>query len=168
MVQIARSPRLFTYLRDCQPDGRIALGDARLSMARAPDAAYDLIVLDAFSSDAIPVHLITREALALYVRKLRPGGVVAFHISNRYLDLRPVLVEVARDARLAGAVRDDNITAEERLKLYYGSQWVALAREARTLAPLVRQAEWDVLAPSAPVRVWTDDYSDVWGVVKWK
>ena len=168
VVRIARSPSLFTYLRDCQPDVHIVLGDARLSMQDTPDAAYDLIVLDAFSSDAIPVHLITREALALYLRKLRPGGVIAFHISNRYLDLRPVLVELARDARLAGAVIDHNISAEQRLKLYYGSRWVALARQARTLAPLVREAEWDVLAPSAPVRVWTDDYSDVWGVLKWR
>ncbi|MEP7382649.1 MAG: fused MFS/spermidine synthase, partial [Gemmatimonadota bacterium] len=166
VVAIARAPQLFTYLRDCQPDVRIVMGDARRSIEAAPDAAFDLIVLDAFSSDAIPVHLMTREALQLYVRKLRPGGIIAFHISNRFLDLRPVLVELARDARLAGASIDRDVTEAQRARLYYGSRWVALARSARTLAPLARDAEWEVLAPSASVRLWTDDYSDVLAVMK--
>ncbi len=166
IVAIARDPRLFTYLRDCQPGVRIVMGDARLSLAREPDGSYDLITLDAFSSDAIPVHLVTREALAMYRRKLRPGGIVAFHISNRYLDLRPVLVELARDARMAGAIVDRDVDDEEKDDLHYGSRWVALADGAHYLAPLVREAGWDVLAPSASVRVWTDDYSDVLGVLK--
>jgi len=166
VVAIARSPQLFTYLRDCQPDVRIILGDARLSLASAPDSSFDLITLDAFSSDAIPVHLLTREALQLYARKLRPGGIVAFHISNRYLDLRPVLVELARDARLAGASVDRDVTPEQKEQLFYGSRWVALAAQAHTLAPLVREAGWNVLAPSAPIRVWTDDYSDVFQLLK--
>jgi len=166
VVAIARSPQLFTYLRDCQPDVKIEIGDARLSLAAAPDSAFDLITLDAFSSDAIPVHLVTREALQLYARKLRPGGIVAFHISNRYLDLRPVLVELARDARMAGALADHDVDSTQKAKLYYGSRWVALAREARTLSPLVRTSNWEVLAPSAPVRLWTDDYTDVLGALK--
>ncbi len=163
MVEIARAPALFTYLRDCQPDVRIVVGDARLSLASAPDSSFDLLVLDAFSSDAIPVHLMTREALQLYNRKLRSGGVIAFHISNRYLDLRPVLVELARDARLAGVTVDRDVTDEQRALLYYGSRWVVLAAHAATLAPLVREADWEVLDPSAPGRLWTDDYSDVLG-----
>ncbi len=165
VVSIARAPQLFTYLRDCQPDVRIVMGDARRSIAAAPDSSYDLIVLDAFSSDAIPVHLMTREALQIYVRKLRPGGIIAFHISNRFLDLRPVLEELARDARLAGATIDRDVTDEQKKRLYYGSRWVALARKAATLAPLVRQAEWDVLPPSNTLRLWTDDYSDVLSVM---
>ncbi|MBK6307825.1 MAG: fused MFS/spermidine synthase [Gemmatimonadetes bacterium] len=135
VVAIARSPQLFTYLRDCQPDVRIILGDARLSLASAPDSSFDLITLDAFSSDAIPVHLLTREALQLYARKLRPGGIVAFHISNRYLDLRPVLVELARDARLAGASVDRDVTPEQKEQLFYGSRWVALAAQAQHPGP---------------------------------
>jgi len=166
IVAIARDPRLFTYLRDCQPDVRIVLGDARLSLAREPDGAYDLITLDAFSSDAIPVHLVTREALAMYRRKLRPGGIIAFHISNRYLDLRPVLVELARDARMAGALVDRDVDGAGKDALHYGSRWVALAERATFLAPLVREGGWEVLAPAAEVRVWTDDYSDVLGVLK--
>ncbi|MFP5355381.1 MAG: fused MFS/spermidine synthase, partial [Gemmatimonadota bacterium] len=166
VVAIASTPQLFTYLRDCQPDVKVVIGDARLSLAAAPDASFDLITLDAFSSDAIPVHLMTREALQLYTRKLRPGGVVAFHISNRYLDLYPVLVELARDARLAGAMANRDVSDAQKAKLYYSSRWVALAANAHTLAPLVREAGWEVLAPSAPLRVWTDDYSDVLGALK--
>lgn len=166
VVAIAKSPQLFSYLRDCQPDVRVVLGDARLSLAAAPDSSFELLVLDAFSSDAIPVHLVTREALQLYARKLRPGGIVAFHISNRYLDLRPVLIELARDARMAGAMVDRDVTAAEKEMLFYGSRWVVLAASAHTVAPLVRQAGWRVLPPSAPVRVWTDDYSDVLRAMK--
>lgn len=168
MVRIANNPRLFTYLRDCAPETDIVLGDARLSIATVPDSTFDLILLDAFSSDAIPVHLLTREALALYMRKLRRGGVVLLHISNRYLELQPVVVELARDARLAGAVGDHDVTSEERLELKHGSRWVALARSPSTLSALVRQPLWRVLAPSADVKVWTDDFSDVLSVLRWR
>lgn len=166
VVDIARSGRLFTYLRDCAPESRIVVGDARLSLVQAPDAGFDLIALDAFSSDAIPVHLMTREALALYLRKLKPGGAVAFHISNRYLDLEPVLVELARDARLAGAIGNFNASQEDKTAMYYASRWVVLARDAATLAPLVKERGWSVLPPSASVRVWTDDFSDIIDILK--
>lgn len=168
MVQIARNARLFTYLRDCPPTTDIVIGDARLSLAAVADSTYDLILLDAFSSDAIPVHLLTREALAMYMRKLRHGGVVLLHISNRYLELRPVVVELARDARLAGAIGEYDVTPEERLELKHGSRWVALARSPLTLAALVRQPHWRVLAPQADVAVWTDDFSDVLSVLRWR
>ena len=168
MVQIARSPRLFTYLRDCPPKTEIVIGDARLSLAAAADSTFDLIILDAFSSDAIPVHLLTREALAVYMRKLRAGGIVLLHISNRYLELQPVVVELARDAQLAGALGDYDVTPEERLELKHGSRWVALARRPATLAALVRQPHWRVLAPQANAPVWTDDFSDVLSVLRWR
>src|SRR4029453_7943659 len=113
--RIAFNPKYFSYLRDCPPAKRIVLGDARLSLVQAPDSAYDYIVLDAFSSDAIPVHLMTREALQLYLDKLAPGGSIAFHISNRYLNLEPVLVEIARDARMAGiGGADPGVTPGQR------------------------------------------------------
>lgn len=166
VAEIASSGRLFTYLKDCAPDSRIVLGDARLRLVDAPDASYDLIALDAFSSDAIPVHLVTREALALYLRKLKPDGSVVFHISNRYLSLDPVLVELARDAKLAGASKDYNVSSDDKSQMYYASRWVALSRSAATLAPLVKNRAWSVLAPSADVRVWTDDFSDIVDVLK--
>jgi spermidine synthase len=168
VVRIARAPQLFSYLRDCAPNARIVLGDARLSLTAAADSTFDLIILDAFSSDAIPVHLITREAIALYRQKLRPDGIILYHISNRYLDLRPVLVELARDAHLAGAIGDQDVNAEQRAKLYYSSRWVALSGEAATLAPLVRDRGWAVLPPAADVNLWTDDFSDVLGVMRWR
>ncbi|HJU74293.1 MAG TPA: fused MFS/spermidine synthase [Gemmatimonadaceae bacterium] len=168
MLRIASSPRLFTYLQDCPPETDVVIGDARLSLATTPDSTFDLILLDAFSSDAIPVHLLTREALAMYMRKLRPAGVVLLHISNRYLELRPVVVELARDARLAGAIGDYDVTPQERLELKHGSRWVALARSPQTLAVLVRQSLWRPLDPRADVAVWTDDFSDILGVLRWR
>jgi len=167
--RIARNPRFFTYLRDCAPDARVVLGDARRSLVGAPDGGYDLILLDAFSSDAIPVHLMTREALALYLRKLAPGGLVAFHISNRHLDLRPVVTELARDARVAGAVGGDvQFTALQNRMLKSTSSWVVVARRATDFAAVVRQPGWSPLPPRANVRVWTDDASDLVSVLTWK
>ena len=169
IVRIARDPKLFTYLQDCQPDVRIALGDARLRLADAPDGTYDLILLDAFTSDAIPVHLITREALALYLAKLAPGGSVAFHISNRHLELEPVVTELARDARVAGVAADENtLTSEQSAMFKTTSSWVVLSRHAADLNALAMTTNWAPLPPSAPgVRVWTDDFSDVVGVMRW-
>jgi spermidine synthase len=162
---MAASGRLFSFIKECAPDAHIVLGDARISLRSAPDSSYDLIVLDAFSSDAIPVHLMTREVLQLYLSKLKAGGAVVFHISNRYLALEPVLVELARDARLAGASRLIEATIEERRQMQYSSRWVAMARNASTLGPLTKGRGWDVLAPSSSARVWTDDYADVIGAL---
>ncbi|MFN8573558.1 MAG: fused MFS/spermidine synthase [Gemmatimonadaceae bacterium] len=164
---IARNPRLFTYLKDCPPQIDVKLGDARQSLAHEPDSTFDLIILDAFSSDAIPVHLMTREALAMYLRKLRPGGAVVFHISNRYLELRPVLFSLAIDAKIPGVVGDMDVTKEQRFKMYYGSRWAVMAPKVQTLSPLVRLKGWNIFPPFSSARVWTDDYSDVLGVMKW-
>jgi spermidine synthase len=168
VARIARTPSLFTYLRDCPPEIEVELGDARLSLARAPDNEFDVIVLDAFSSDAIPAHLITREALRMYLAKLRDGGAIAFHISNRYLDLRPVLIALANDARIPGAVGDQAASDEDRVRLYYSSRWVVLAKRPSTLAGLVRREGWSPLASEPATRVWTDDFSDILSVMKWR
>ena len=166
--RIAFNPKYFTYIRDCPPAKRIVIGDARVSIANAPDASYDYIILDAFSSDAIPVHLITHEALELYKRKLAPGGSIAFHISNRYLNLEPVLVEVARAGRMAGIVGADvTITAEQTMSYKMNSKWVVLSHRASDHAELLRQPGWRVLAPKADVTLWTDDFSNVFSVFRW-
>ena len=167
--QIALDPKYFTYLRDCPPAKRIVLGDARLSLSQAPDSSYDFIVLDAFSSDAIPVHLMTREALQLYLEKLAPGGSIAFHISNRYLSLEPVLVELARDARLAGIVGADTaITPTQTAAFKMNSKWVVLSRKATDHQLLAIQPGWRVLAPKSDVDLWTDDFSNVFSVFRWR
>jgi spermidine synthase len=167
VAQIARAPRYFSYLRDCAPRTNIVIGDARVSLSSAADGEFDLIVLDAFSSDAIPVHLMTREALQLYLRKLAPGGVVAFHISNRFLDLRPVVIALANDARVAGALGERAPDTEGRGKLYYGSRWMVVAKDSTTLSQLVQVDGWHKLGTWPASRLWTDDYTDLWGVLKW-
>jgi hypothetical protein len=113
--RIASDPRYFTFLSQCAPAAQIVLGDARLKLRGAADGSYDLIVLDAFSGDTIPMHLITREALALYMRKLAPGGMLAFHISNLYLDLAPTLGALAHDAGLVCLVADDTGVSQAQI-----------------------------------------------------
>jgi spermidine synthase len=167
VARIARTPRYFTYLRDCAPRTNIVIGDARVSLAAAGDGEFDLIVLDAFSSDAIPAHLVTREAVALYFRKLADNGVIAFHISNRYLDLRPVIIALANDAKVAGALGERSPDTEERGKLYYGSRWMVLAKHKETLSELVRVNGWHALGTWPASRLWTDDYTDVLSAIKW-
>jgi spermidine synthase len=167
VVQIARTPRYFTYMRDCAPRTNVVIGDARLSLGAATDREFDIIVLDAFSSDAIPAHLITREALALYLKKLKEDGVVAIHISNRFLDLRPVIIALANDARVAGALGERAPDTEGRGKLYYGSRWMVLAKNASVLSELVKLDGWHALGTWPESRLWTDDYTDVWGAIKW-
>jgi hypothetical protein len=169
VVRIARDPRYFTYLQDCAPSDDILLGDARLSLVSAPDRAYDLIVLDAYSSDSIPVHLITREALALYLRKLAPGGVLAFHISNLYLDLKPALGNLAADAGLAGISRDDLVlNAEEQASGKSASQWAIMGRSIGDLGAPAVDPRWQPLAAQPETAVWTDDYSSIMSVFRWR
>jgi hypothetical protein len=167
--RIAFNPKYFSYLRDCPPAKRIIIGDARLSLAQAPDSSYDYMILDAFSSDAIPIHLMTREALRLYLRKLAPGGSIAFHISNRYLDLEPVVVGLARDARIAGIVGSDvSISSAETMSFKMNSKWIVLSRSANDHAPLALQPGWRVLAPTSDIGLWTDDFSNVLSVFRWR
>ncbi len=167
VVQIARTPMYFTYMRDCAPRTNVVIGDARLSLGAAVDTEFDIIVLDAFTSDAIPAHLITREALALYLKKLKDDGVVAIHISNRFLDLRPVIIALANDARVPGALGERSPDTEGRGKLYYGSRWIVLAKNASVLSELEKVDGWHALGTWPESRLWTDDYMDVWGAIKW-
>jgi hypothetical protein len=167
VIHIART--YFTFLRDC-PAGEpeVIPGDARLTLAQAPAAHYQLLVIDAFSSDAIPLHLLTREALQLYLSKLAPDGILALHISNRYLHLEPVLADLAADAGLVCRVRSDlGSHPAEQAAGKAPSQWAVLARRPEHLGRLARNAMW---APAASVpggRVWTDDYSNVLQVFAW-
>jgi spermidine synthase len=164
--RIARDERFFSVLAECGGDTPVVLGDARLTLADAPAGAYDLLVMDAYTSDAVPVHLLTREALALYLEKLAPGGVVAFHISNQYFDLRPVLAGLAQDAGLAAMAQDDvTVSAAEAAAGKRGSQWVVLARDRHDFGALADDPRWYTLeVPGAPL--WTDDYSSVLSVLK--
>lgn len=171
--RLARDPRYFSYLRDCPPATRVVIGDARVTLREAPDHAYDLIVIDAFSSDAIPTHLLTREAIAGYVAKLAPHGVLALHISNRYLDLAPVIGAVAREAGLAGRVsqlpRPGNTVADTPSGAPGTPAQVAiLARRTGDLHSLAQDARWRPLPSRAGERAWSDDYVNVLGAFRWR
>jgi SAM-dependent methyltransferase len=167
--RIARDPRAFTFLRDCPPAIRVVLGDARLSLAAASDGAYDLVILDAYSSDAPPLHLLTREALALYLRKLAPGGILAFNVSNRHLDLEPVLAALARAAGLSSLAQDDAAVSDaEWAAGKRPSQWVVMARQHADLGRLAADPRWRPPALRAGVAVWTDGYSSLWSVFRWR
>ncbi len=168
VVRIARNPEYFTYLRDCRVEPRIVLGDARRHLDREPDGAFDLIVLDAFSSDAIPVHLLTQEAFAMYVKKLSPTGVLAFHLSNRYLDLPPLVARLgeAHDPQFATKFDDDFASEREERDGKMRSLWVVLYRDAAHLGPVVaRDIRWQP-QQFEPGPVWTDGFSNLLAV--WK
>ena len=170
VIGIARNTNYFTYLRGCaRAEVRIVVGDGRLRLSEAPARHYGLIVLDAFSSDSIPVHLLTRQALELYLAKLAEGGLLAFHISNRYLDLEPVLADLAGSAQLVGRHWDDwSASPQERADGKEESHWVILARQKLDLGLLLRRAQWLPLEGRSPPRVWTDDFSNLLGAFKWR
>ena len=167
MARIASDPRYFDYLHDSKARVRIVIGDGRLELAKAPPGSYDLIVLDAFSSDSVPVHLLTREAAQLYLSKLRPGGLIAFHISNRYFDLEPVIGGLARSLQLAGLYQAHMPSAAARAAGAAFSQWVVVTPKASRLAPLVRSGKWQQLHESSGEPVWTDQYSNILSVIRW-
>jgi hypothetical protein len=163
VVRIARDPRFFTYLQDSQADAiDIVLGDARLRLRDAPDHAYQLIVLDAFSSDAVPVHLLSREAIRLYRAKLTDGGMLAFNLSNRYLDLDPIMGRQAEDAGLVYRVRYDlNLSDEEKQSGKQASIWAVMTATEQNLGALADDPRWQPPNPRPGSAVWTDDYSDL-------
>jgi len=153
----------FTYLKDSEAAVSIVLGDARLSLEREPPQGFDLIAVDAFSSDSIPVHLLTKEAIALYFRHLAPDGMVAVHISNRYIDLQPVLERAATSLGKASLFVE---TEEDGEGICYGTSWVALANDARFFSKAQFIGAGKPLKPAPWLRTWTDDFSNLYQVLK--
>ena len=145
----------------------VVLGDGRLSLAEAPDGYYDIIVVDAFSSDAIPTHLLTLEALSVYRSKLAKSGVIAWHLSNRYLDLEPVLARFVRETGVAGLIRSDTDRPPGLDFNGYPTVWAALASNSEQLSPLQNTAGWRSLRIQDGVGVWTDDFSNIFSVFIW-
>ena len=165
---IACNPEYFTYLRDCQASWEIVLGDARLKLSEADDKKYGILVIDAFSSDAIPIHLITRKALELYFRKLSDDGVLAVHISNRHLDLQPVLGNLKQELGLVGLRQYDRDAERRPVPGISISDWVVLARRREDLGRLADDKRWEPLEIDPKVGLWTDDYSNLLSVFMWK
>lgn len=166
VVRIARDPRLFTYLRDCAGRFHVVEGDARLSLERFHGRRYRLLVADAFSSDAIPIHLLTREVLRMYRSRLTRDGVLAFHISNRFLSLEPVLGNLARDAGLACLAEKEprRVLGHPRGKI--PSQWVAMAPRRAELGRIGGDRRWHPCARRQGDRVWSDDFSSPISVLR--
>ncbi|HVM50999.1 MAG TPA: fused MFS/spermidine synthase [Candidatus Acidoferrum sp.] len=157
----------FTYVPHCQGEVQIALGDARLSLEREPPQHFDLLVLDAFSSDAIPVHLLTREAFEVYQRHLNTNGIIAVHISNHYLDLEPVVVNLARQFGYKLAAIDYDDTENEDEWWLYSSTWILLTHDPQALSrPAIRDACYNVSTNAPRVPLWTDDFSSLFQVLK--
>ena len=155
-------------MSQCAPGAKIVLGDARLKLRDAPDGSQNLIVLDAFSGDMIPMHLVTRESLALYVRKLAPGGILAFHITNQFVRLAPTISALARDAGLVCLMNDDaGLTKEQSDAGKFASQWIVLARSQLDLGTLGTDSHWAPVMSPVGVPVWTDDYSNLLHIIKW-
>jgi hypothetical protein len=165
VVRIARNPNLFTYLRDCP--ATVHVGDGRRLLVREQPGRFGLVVVDAFNSDAIPVHLITRQALALYLSRAGPHGAVLFHISNRYLRLERVLGNLARDSHLTCRVQTHHPTPAQVDHGLATSKWAVLARVPGDFGRLDADTRWHACGGDPSARVWTDDYSDLLSAIAW-
>jgi SAM-dependent methyltransferase len=165
VLYLARDSGYFTFLKDAKAKMHYVLGDARLTLAKEPDHSYDMLVLDAFSSDAIPTHLLTLEAIQMYERKLAPGGIIAMHISNRYLDLAPVVALTCRKAGLWAFDQSDAPTAhsdEEKLGKTQ-SNWLLIVRNQADREYMWKPMYWNDIDIGPEVKPWTDDYVNVLG-----
>ncbi|MEH2507015.1 hypothetical protein V1290_005826 [Bradyrhizobium sp. AZCC 1578] len=163
MVDTARDPKYFTYIQVCEPNMQPVIGDARLTFAREPDGVYDLIIVDAYSSDAIPVHLATEEAMEIYKSKLAPQGAVVMHVSNRHLELSSVVVGIADANDLKSWVYSEDSGRDS--EYIFSTSVVVSAREETDVGKLASSEQWALTEARENQRVWTDDYSNVPGAV---
>jgi spermidine synthase len=164
VVRIAKDPKRFTFLSECAPDAKIVIGDARLTLADAPDGQYDILIVDAFSSDAIPTHLLTREAMAIYKDKIKPDGMVLMHISNKHMMLAPVVAGIAEANDMVSRANDSDEGYDDDNHIF-GSLVVAVARNDEDFGPLARSDKWVEQEADEDEWVWTDDYSNVIGAI---
>jgi spermidine synthase len=153
----------FTFMQNCAPEAPTIIGDARLKLEGLPANSFDILVVDAFSSDAIPLHLMTKEAQEGYFRTLAPGGLLLMHISNRFIRLEPVLAALAKEGKLASAVRSDRSPGEGLTV----STWVVMSRDPAQIKALTADGKWRPLAKPA-AEVWRDDYASILPHLIWK
>ncbi|MCK9397353.1 MAG: fused MFS/spermidine synthase [Methylobacter sp.] len=166
VVDIAGNPAYFTYLSQCARNAAIRIGDARLSLEKEPDQHFDLLIMDAFSSDSVPTHLLTKEALELYFKKLKPGGILAFHMTNRHLSLKKVLSINAEALHLAALIQE--FKPQQDIPLVVATDWVVMAKHAETLEPLrlSRLGNWQKMPLYFDMKPWTDDFTNIVSI--WK
>ncbi len=169
---IARNPALFTYLKDCPLKPDVVIGDARLTIRNTPDGKYDLLTVDAFSSDAIPVHLLTQEALDLYLKKIKPDGLIAFHISNRYLDLSKVIANYQLPAgyvvyfRPSESTPSNVIDGKIDFSRPFKTELALIGKQVSIPEVITESHKWKLLTPAADFKPWTDDYSNIFSVLR--
>jgi len=166
VVDIANNPAYFSYLKLCTQKTTMRIGDARLSLEKEPDHKFDLLVLDAFSSDSVPTHLLTREALELYFKKLKPDGILAFHITNRHLLLKKVLSIHAEHLHFAALIQE--FKPQQDIPLVVSTDWVVMAKKSETLAPLSLSGlgNWQKMPLYFDMKPWTDDFTNIVSI--WK
>lgn len=165
MVWLARDSGQFTFLKECGQQVPIIMGDARLTLSDAKDGSYDLIVVDAFTSDAIPIHLLTKEAMAIYRKKLSPRGIVLIHISNRHLELASVVTGIAAANDMVTRVSESGDVAEDDSDYKFLGTVTASARKDEDFGPLAKSQYWETQRVDPRHRVWTDDYSNIIGAL---
>lgn len=172
VISIASNPKFFSFISDAARDPNVTIGyefgDGRLKLQSTPEGPFNLIVVDAFSSDAIPVHLVTEQAVEVYLKKLQPHGLIAFHISNRHFDLAPPLSRIAAELNLF-AYRRNDVAKRTYFDDFEGrkeSTWVVFARDAADFAPLSGLPSWERLLPEKSFPLWTDDYSNLLSVME--
>lgn len=166
VIDIAQNPDYFSYLGRCAPNAEMVVGDARLSLAREQDDSFDLLILDAFSSDSVPTHLLTQEAIQMYFAKLKADGILAFHITNRHLALKKVLADHAKRLKLAALIQE--FKPQQSIPLVVATDWVVMARKEALLMPLQqsRLGNWQKLPLYFDMKPWTDDFTNIIGI--WK
>jgi hypothetical protein len=155
----------FTFLRRCAENCDVQIGDGRLLIEKANDGEFDLLMLDAFNSDSIPAHLVSREAVRMYLTKLKPNGLLMFHVSNRYMNVEGLVSAVVIDAGLEALVRYDD---EQQTELKARSHYVVAARDAEALGSLEENANWLKVIKPADIDPWTDDYSNMLKILRWR
>lgn len=166
VVEIATNPEYFTFLKTCASNYSVLLGDARITLEKQQQH-FDLLVIDAFTSDAIPTHLLTKEAIELYFSKLDSNGLLVFHISNRYLALKKVLSDHAENLGLTALIQE--FRPKQKNPLVFRSDWVILARNEAALEPMLTgnsQNNWQKIPHYSNARTWTDDFTSILTV--WK
>ncbi len=155
----------FTFLRRCGSNCNVVIGDGRLSIEKVPEQEFDVLLLDAFDSDSIPAHLVSREAVQIYLKKLKPNGLIMFHVSNRYMDVEGLVSALIADAHMEGLVRYDD---DEEPTGKTASDYVVAARLPEDLGSLEQNENWSPVEKPTSIQPWTDDYSNMLKIVRWR
>jgi len=166
VVEIAKNPNYFSYLRRCTPKAPMIIGDARLSLQSEQNGVFDLLVIDAFSSDSVPTHLLTQEAMQLYLSKLTRNGILAFHITNRHLALKKVLSDHAKQLGYAALIQE--FKPQKEIPLVVATDWFVFAKNEQALAPLYKNGlgRWQKPGLYFDMKPWTDDFTNIVSI--WK